>query len=196
MVEDLILIPAVDIMGGKCVRLVQGDPERVKVYYDDPLEPAKLFVDQGAELLHIVDLDAALGFGDNLNAVSRIVREVDVEVQVGGGVRSLERAESLFRIGVSRVVIGTAAIRDPGFLREAVMRFGGERIAGAVDSRRGIVMIEGWKSKSNISYLEYAELLEESGVGSIIFTSVGRDGTLTGPALDEISALVSRVRVQ
>lgn len=195
MVEDLILIPAVDIMGGKCVRLVQGNPKKAKVYYDDPLEPVKLFVDQGAEILHIVDLDAALGFGDNLNVISRIVREVDVEVQVGGGVRSLERAETLFRIGVSRTVIGTAAIRDPYFLREAVRRFGSERIAGAVDSRKGIVMIEGWKSRSNISYLEYAEFLEESGVGCIIFTSVGRDGTLTGPALDEISVLVSRVKV-
>ena len=192
---NLIVIPAIDIMGGKCVRLFQGDPKKAKTYYDDPLEPARLFVEQGAELLHIVDLDAALGFGNNLNAISRIVKGVDVEIQVGGGVRSIERAETLFRIGVSRVVIGTAAIQNPIFLREAVKRFGGERIAGAVDSRGGVVMIEGWRSKSNLSYLEYADFLEESGVGSIIFTSVGRDGTLRGPALDEISALVLRVKV-
>ena len=191
----MIVIPAVDIMGGKCVRLVQGDPKKAKIYYDDPLEPARLFAEQGAELLHVVDLDAALGFGDNLNVIARIVDEVDVKVQVGGGVRSIEKAELLFGIGVSRVVIGTAAIRNPEFLREAVKRFGSKRIAGAIDSKDGVVMIEGWRFKSNMSYLEYAEFLEESGVGSIIFTSVCRDGTLTGPALDDISVLVSRVKV-
>ena len=191
----MIVIPAVDIMDGKCVRLIQGDPDKARIYYEDPLKPARFFVEQGAELLHIVDLDAALGFGDNLDVISRIVREVNIKIQVGGGVRDFERAKKLLGIGVSRIILGTAAIRNIDFVRKATEIFGGERVAGAVDARNGEVVIEGWRSGSNLNYLDLAEILENSGVGSIIFTSVSRDGTMKGPALNHISKLVSKVKV-
>jgi len=191
----MLVIPAVDIMGGKCVRLVQGDPARSKVYFDNPLEAAKLLEAQGAELIHLIDLDAALGSGQNLEAVEKILRKLHVKVQIGGGIRNLEKAETLLKLGASRVIFGTVAVQNPALIQEAVCRYGSPQVAAAIDERKGKVTFHGWKDQSAMNYLDLARSFEEMKVGTIIFTSTSVDGTLKGPQIEKIRKLVETVRV-
>jgi len=191
----MLIIPAVDIMGGKCVRLVQGDPTKLKVYFDNPLEAAKLLEDQGAELIHLIDLDATLGSGQNLEAIEEILRNLRVKVQIGGGIRTLEKAETLLKLGAYRVIFGTAALQNPTLVEEAVRRFGSPRIAVAIDEKKGKVAFHGWKNRSEINYLDLARSFEAMGVGTIIFTSTSVDGTLKGPQVEKIVRLLETVKV-
>jgi len=191
----MLIIPAVDIMGGKCVRLVQGDPTKLKVYFDNPLEAAKLLEDQGAELIHLIDLDAALGSGQNMDAIEEILKNLRVKVQIGGGIRSLEKAEALMKLGASRVIFGTAAIQNPTLIEEAVRRYGSTRIAVAIDEKKGKVTFHGWKDQSEINYLNLARSFETMEVGTIIFTSTSVDGTLKGPQVEKIVRLVETVKM-
>jgi phosphoribosylformimino-5-aminoimidazole carboxamide ribotide isomerase len=191
----MLIIPAVDIMGGKCVRLIKGDPKRQKVYFDDPLDAAKAFENQGAELIHLVDLDAAIGSGENLQATKRVLSNLRVRAEVGGGIRTLERAEILLKNGASRVIFGTAALKNPKLLSEAIESFGSEKIAVAIDEARNKVSIHGWTDISEVNYLEFARRLEARGVGTIIFTSTNVDGTLGGPEIGKIAKLVEAVKV-
>jgi phosphoribosylformimino-5-aminoimidazole carboxamide ribotide isomerase len=191
----MLVIPAVDLLGGKCVRLFRGDPEKSKVYYDDPLEAAKLLESEGAQLIHVVDLDAALGSGDNTASIKRILENVDVKVEVGGGIRSLQKAEQLIKSGVFRVIFGTAAVKNTGLVEEAVGCFGSECVAVAVDERDGKVAVHGWKSKSSVDYLDFARSFENMGVGALIFTPVSVDGTLSGPEVEKTRQLVGAVSV-
>jgi len=191
----VLVIPAVDIMSGKCVRLVQGDPKRLKVYFDNPLEAARQLEVQGAELIHLIDLDAALGSGQNLEAIGKILRELRVKVQIGGGIRTLEKAETLLKLGASRVIFGTVAVQNPVFIQEAVRHYGSPRVAVAIDERNSKATFHGWKDQSAIDYLDLAISFEGMKVGTIIFTSTSVDGTLKGPQVEKIKKLVETVRV-
>jgi phosphoribosylformimino-5-aminoimidazole carboxamide ribotide isomerase len=189
------VIPAVDILGGKCVRLFRGDPKKIKVYYEDPLEAAQLLETQGAQLIHLIDLDAALDLGNNLNEIKRILNGVDVKVQIGGGIRDLQKAEDLLKLGAYRVIFGTAAVKNPGLIKEAVRRYGSESIAVAIDEKNGKVAVHGWKNKSDVDYLDLARSFESMDVGALIFTPISVDGTLSGPRIEETVKLVKSVRI-
>lgn len=191
----VLVIPAVDVMHGKCVRLVQGDPTRLKVYFDNPLEATRLLEDQGAELIHLIDLDAALGSGQNMETIEEILKNLRVKVQIGGGIRTLEKAETLLKLGAYRVIFGTAAIQNPALIEEAVRRYGSSRIAVAIDEKKGRVTFHGWKDESQIDYLDFAHSFEDMKVGAIIFTSTSVDGTLKGPRVEKIVKLVETVKV-
>ncbi|MCZ2808462.1 MAG: 1-(5-phosphoribosyl)-5-[(5-phosphoribosylamino)methylideneamino]imidazole-4-carboxamide isomerase [Candidatus Bathyarchaeota archaeon] len=191
----MLIIPAVDIMGGKCVRLVQGDPTKLKVYFNNPLEAAKLLEDQGAELIHLIDLDAALGSGQNMDSVEKILKDLRVKVQIGGGVRTIEKAETLLKLGASRVIFGTAAVQNPTLIEEAVRLYGSSRIAVAIDEKKDKVTFHGWKDQSEMNYLDLARCFETMEVGTIIFTSTSVDGTLKGPQVEKILRLVETVKM-
>jgi len=192
----VLIIPAVDVMKGKCVRLTQGDPKRSKTYFDDPVEAANQWVKQGAQLIHLVDLDAAIGIGQNTETLEKIIKSVHVKTQIGGGIRNLEKAEALLKLGASRVIFGTTCILNSKLLEKAVQRFGSTRVVAAIDAtRRGKVTFHGWKTQSEVDYLDLARSVEAVGVGTIIFTSVSMDGTLKGPAIEQIRKVVNAVRI-
>lgn len=192
----MLVIPAVDIMNGKCVRLVEGDPSRQKVYYEDPVEAAKKWVSEGAELIHLVDLDAALGRGRNTDIVKKIVQKVPVKVQFGGGLRTFEKAEELLKLGVSRVIFGTNLLSNPQTIIKTVKKFGSQRVAVSLDLRNGKIVLKGWKEPAKASFVEMARFAEETlNVGMIIFTAVDRDGTLKGPSLQYAEKLLKTVKV-
>ena len=191
----MIVIPAVDILGGKCVRLFRGDPEKSKVYYEDPLEAAKVLENEGAELIHIIDLDAALGSGDNTSAIKRILENTNVKAEIGGGIRSLEKTDSLLKLGAYRVIFGTAAVKNPDLVRQAVKRFGSRSVAVAIDEKDGKVAVHGWKNKSEVDYVELAKSFEDMNVGALIFTPISVDGTLKGPMVEKTRRLVETVGV-
>jgi len=151
----VLVIPAVDVMQGKCVRLVKGDPTKMKVYFDNPVEVASRWASKGAQLIHLVDLDAAIGTGQNIETIGKIIKKVPVKTQVGGGIRTLKKAEKLIRLGASKVIFGTACILNSILLEEAVHRFGSGRVAAAIDTtRRGKVTFHGWRTKSEVDYLD------------------------------------------
>ncbi|MEJ2126233.1 MAG: 1-(5-phosphoribosyl)-5-[(5-phosphoribosylamino)methylideneamino]imidazole-4-carboxamide isomerase [Candidatus Bathyarchaeota archaeon] len=191
----MIVIPAVDLLGGKCVRLYRGDPAKNKVYYEDPLEAAQILERDGAELIHVVDLDAAIGSGDNVSAIKRILQNVNVKLEIGGGIRSLEKADELLKLGAYRVIFGTAAVNDPSMVKEAISRFGSEHVAVAIDEKDGKVVVHGWVNKSEMDCLELARLFDELGVGVLIFTPISVDGTLEGPRIQKTLELMSAVSV-
>jgi phosphoribosylformimino-5-aminoimidazole carboxamide ribotide isomerase len=177
----MILIPAIDLRGGRAVRLRRGDPSEETAYADNPVEVAEMFQEQGARRLHVIDLDAALGEGDNREAVRDICRAVVVPVQVGGGIRSLEAAGEVLEDGAARAILGTAAAADVSFVGRAVEEFA-ERVVVAVDVRGGRLMIDGWRE-------EGPELdptisgLNDAGAPRYLVTAIARDGTLEGPDL-------------
>jgi phosphoribosylformimino-5-aminoimidazole carboxamide ribotide isomerase len=191
----MIVIPAVDILGGKCVRLFRGDPEKSKVYYEDPLEATKALEDEGAELIHIIDLDAALGSGDNTSAIKRILKNTNVKAEIGGGIRSLEKADGLLKLGAYRVIFGTAAVNNPDLVRQAVKRFGSRSVAVAIDEKDGKVAVHGWKNRSEVGYVDLAKVFEAMDVGALIFTPISVDGTLEGPMVEKTRRLVETVGV-
>jgi phosphoribosylformimino-5-aminoimidazole carboxamide ribotide isomerase len=177
----VIVIPAVDLRGGRAVRLRRGDPSEETTYANDPVEVAQRFQEQGARRLHVIDLDAALGEGDNWEAITAICRSVVVPVQVGGGIRSLEAAAAVFEAGAARVILGTAAAADASFVARAVEEFA-ERVVVAVDVRGGHLMIDGWREEGPA--LETAITgLNDAGAPRYLVTAIARDGTLDGPDL-------------
>ncbi|MCH7997916.1 MAG: 1-(5-phosphoribosyl)-5-[(5-phosphoribosylamino)methylideneamino]imidazole-4-carboxamide isomerase [Chloroflexi bacterium] len=185
------IIPAIDIRGGRCVRLVQGDYDRETVFADDPAEAARRWQDAGAKRLHVVDLDGAReGRAVNTASVERIVAAVDVPVQLGGGLRDLETIGGYLEGGVDRVVLGTAAVKDQALLASALARFPG-RIGVGVDARDGIVVTEGWRDTSGITASELVRQIAELGVPWVIYTDTLRDGTLTDPNFDALETLLS-----
>jgi len=191
----MLIIPAIDILEGKCVRLIRGDPKKRKVYYENPLEAAQLLENQGAELIHLVDLDAALGSGQNMETIKKLMKNIDIKVQIGGGIRTLEKANALLKLGAYRVIFGTAAVQNPSFVEEAVRRYGSKSVAVAIDEKKGKVTYHGWKKRSEIDYLHVARTFEAKGVGTLIFTSVSVDGTLKGPRMEKIVKLVEAVKI-
>ncbi len=186
------LYPAIDIKGGKCVRLTQGRADQEVRYHDDPLIPARQFRDAGAEWIHVVDLDGAFdGSSANLEAV-RAICALFPQVELGGGLRDIAALEAVFSAGVQRAIIGTQAVKDPGFVKQAVDRFG-QRIAVGIDARNGKVATAGWVDVSSLDALEFAADMAAIGVGAIIYTDISRDGMLTGPNFEAQEAMLSAV---
>lgn len=176
------LYPAIDMKGGKCVRLTQGQFDNVKVYSHRPADMAKLWVDQGATWLHLVDLDGALaGRSVNEEAIREILKEVSVPVQLGGGIRSREAVRNLLDLGVTRCIIGTRAVEEPEFIRSLVEEFGPERIVVGVDARDGLVAVNGWEQVSSVPAVDLCRRMKSFGVRHIVYTDISRDGMLAGP---------------
>lgn len=177
---SLIVFPAIDLKGGQVVRLAEGDMDRATVYGDNPAAQALLFAESGAQHLHVVDLDGSFaGHAVNAAAVEAIVEAFPGHVQLGGGIRNRESVERWFDLGVSRIVIGTAALKDPAFVKAAARDFPGG-IVVAVDARDGFVATDGWAEKSDMPVIDLARRFEDAGVASLLFTDVGRDGLLKG----------------
>lgn len=177
---SLIVFPAIDLKDGQVVRLAEGDRDRATVYGDDPAAQAMLFAEAGAGHLHVVDLDGAFaGRAVNADAVAHIVETFPGHVQVGGGIRTMAAVEGWFERGVSRIVIGTAALKDPQLVRDAAAAFPGGVVVG-VDARDGFVATEGWADVSDVSVIDMGRRFEDAGVAALLFTDVGRDGLLTG----------------
>ncbi len=177
----MIIIPAIDLRGGRCVRLTQGQASAETVYSENPVVVARRWYDEGAEMLHIVNLDAALNKDDteNLKALERILYEVNIPVQFGGGVRSLEDVRMLDELGATRIVIGTTAIENPVLLSHIVDEFGSTIVVG-IDARDGKVALRGWEKLSNVNAVDFAHKVAEMGVERIVYTDIARDGTMTG----------------
>jgi phosphoribosylformimino-5-aminoimidazole carboxamide ribotide isomerase len=191
----VILFPAIDLKGGKCVRLVHGDMARATEFNVDPAAQARTFAAQGFEYLHVVDLDGAFaGKPVNADAVRRILDGLTMKIQLGGGVRNMKTVVGWLERGVTRVIIGTAAVRDPAFVREAAKNFPG-RIAVGIDARNGIVAVEGWAKASDMSALELARRFEDAGVAAIIFTDIARDGALAGLNIESTIALADAIAI-
>jgi phosphoribosylformimino-5-aminoimidazole carboxamide ribotide isomerase len=194
-VDAVILFPAIDLKNGEAVRLEQGDMARATVFNRDPAAQAQAFAAQGFEYLHIVDLDGAFaGKPMNAAAVERILAAVRVPVQLGGGIRDRATIEAWLGKGVARVIIGTAAVRDPALVKDAARAFPG-RVAVGLDARDGKVAVEGWAETSQVTALEIAQRFEDAGVAAIIFTDIARDGLLKGLNLDATIALADRITI-
>jgi phosphoribosylformimino-5-aminoimidazole carboxamide ribotide isomerase len=192
-VDAVILFPAIDLKDGACVRLEQGDMARATVFHRDPAAQARAFENQGFEYLHIVDLDGAFaGKPMNAAAVGRILAEVTIPVQLGGGIRDIDTIEAWLAKGVTRVIIGTAAVRDPDLVKAAVQRFPG-RVAVGLDARGGKVAVAGWAETSELTAYDIAKRFEDVGVAALIYTDISRDGLLTGLNLDATIALADAV---
>lgn len=190
----MILLPAIDIQGGRAVRLEQGEFERETVYADDPLEAARSFAEAGARFLHVVDLDGAReGAPVNLHHLRRITMELELPVQYGGGLRDVAAVRSALGAGAARVVVGTAAYSDADFVQELVESFG-RRVLVAVDVRRGHVSVSGWTQTTQMVAEDLIQRLQRQGVTQFAYTSADRDGMLEGPDLDEVRRVARAVR--
>ncbi len=186
------IYPAIDIRGGNCVRLLKGDYARETVYGSSPADMAERWEKAGADFIHVVDLDGARsGGGENRRAVAEICRRVSVPVQQGGGIRTLEDAEAVAAIGVSRMIIGTAAVKDPAMVRAAVERFG-SRIAVGIDAKDGFVATDGWIEVSGRPAVDFALEMKGLGVETVIYTDIATDGTLAGPNVAAMEEMVRR----
>ena len=191
----MILFPAIDLKDGRCVRLKQGDMDRATVFNDDPAAQAKTFEDQGFRWLHVVDLDGAFaGKPMNAAAVDAILARVSFPVQLGGGIRDMQTVEGWLKKGVRRVIIGTAAVRDPDFVKAAAKAFPG-RVAVGIDARDGYVAVEGWAETSSLSAEELGRRFEDAGVAAIIYTDIARDGMLQGVNWDGTIALANALTI-
>jgi len=191
----MIIIPAVDIKNGKCVRLYQGRMDAETVFSDDPSDMAKKWADEGAEIIHVVDLDGAIEKSPrNLYSIQKIIDRVNAEVQVGGGIRNEETVKMFFEMGVKRVIIGTEAIQNPKFVKDTCKSFPGRIIVG-IDARNGMVAIEGWTRTTQIKALDLAKQFEDCGVAAINFTDIHRDGTKTGPNIDETRRFAEAISI-
>jgi phosphoribosylformimino-5-aminoimidazole carboxamide ribotide isomerase len=194
-VEAVILFPAIDLKNGEAVRLEQGDMARATVFHRDPAEQARAFAAQGFEYLHIVDLDGAFaGRAVNVDAVERILAAVKIPLQLGGGIRDRAGIEGWLGKGVARVIVGTAAVRDPQLVRDAAKSLPG-RVAVGLDARDGKVAVEGWAKTSELSAHEVARHFEDAGVAAIVYTDIARDGMLKGLNLDATIALAEAVSI-
>ena len=191
-----LIIPAVDIKNGKCVQLVQGEPGTEQVVIENPHEVAKDWENRGARILHVIDLDGA--FGDNkknVEVIKKIINQVTVPVQMGGGIRTKEDAVRLLEMGVHKVILGTIAIETPEIVQELSNEFGSERIIVALDSKDSMVVVKGWTEKTSKSAPEYGKIFEEHGAGGILFTNVDYEGLLKGFDVEPLLELLNAVNI-
>lgn len=191
----MIVIPAIDLKDGKCVRLEQGLMERDTVFNDNPGAQARAWQDQGAELLHIVDLDGAFaGEPKNRSAIEAIVAAISIPSQLGGGIRDIATIEAYLSLGIGRVIIGTAAQRNPELVREACEKFPGRIVVG-IDAKDGMVAVQGWAEVTGITAVELAKKFEGFGVAAIIYTDISRDGMLQGPNIEATRQLAEAISI-
>jgi len=191
----MIVIPAIDLKEGKCVRLEQGLMNKDTVFNDNPGAQALTWQEQGAELLHIVDLDGAFaGIPKNRSAIEAILKTITIPAQLGGGIRDIATIEAYLSLGLSRVIIGTAAQRNPELVREACYKFPGQIVVG-IDAKNGMVAVQGWAEVTDITAVNLAKKLEGFGVSAIIYTDISRDGMLQGPNLEATKALAEAISI-
>lgn len=191
----MLVIPAIDLLDRKCVRLFKGRYDSATVYYDDPLDAVKLFVDSGVKLLHLVDLDAARGQGkNNRGVIKSIVDSFDCDIEVGGGVRTESDIEELLSIGVNRLIVGTVLAKEPKLVESWVKKYGDVFVAG-IDALDGKVKVSGWEAGSSFSDVQLAKLAEDIGCNSIIYTNIAKDGTLSGPDIDNTLKIAREVNI-
>ncbi len=191
----MIVFPAIDLKSGQVVRLAEGDMARATIYGDDPAAQAVLFAEAGAQYLHVVDLDGSFaGRAENREAVEAILKAFPGHIQLGGGIRNAASVDGWFDLGVSRVVMGTAALKDPDFVKEMAREYPGG-IVVAVDARDGMVATQGWAEVSDVSITDMARRFEDAGVASLLFTDIGRDGMLTGCNIDATVDLARRTNL-
>lgn len=187
------VIPAIDLLDGRCVRLYQGDYQQSQIFHENPVEVARQWVEQGATRLHVVDLDGAKqGRPANLNTIEAIVRAVSVPVQVGGGLRDAASVRQILNLGVERAIVGTVAVENPAFVGEICQAFAGQ-IAIGIDARNGKVATRGWLETSEIAASELARQVAKQGAAAIIYTDIQRDGTLSGPNLPALREMAAAV---
>lgn len=192
----MLIIPAIDLRAGKCVRLVEGRLDRETVYSDEPATVAKLWEKMGAECLHVVDLDGAFtGTPKNLDVISEIINSVNIPVQIGGGIRDIGTVDRLLELGASRVILGTVAILNPDLVEEICNRHG-DRIVLGLDARNGKVAIEGWGLTAEKEAVDLALEMKQKGIQRIIFTDIWRDGTLKGPNLEAIKDIAESTNLK
>ena len=191
----MLIIPAVDIKGGRCVRLLQGRKDSETVFSDDPSSMASRWEAEGAELLHVVDLDGAFEKGpQNVEAIKGIVDEVRIPVQLGGGIRTMDTISMYLDLGIARVIVGTEAIRNPGLVQEASQRYPGRIVVG-IDARDGMVAVEGWTETTKREAIEVAKGFEACGLAAVVFTDIHRDGMQTGPSIGQTKRLAESVNI-
>jgi phosphoribosylformimino-5-aminoimidazole carboxamide ribotide isomerase len=191
----MIVIPAIDLKDGQCVRLFQGKRDAVTRYSDDPAGTAKRWESCGAELLHIVDLDGAFtGTQKNLDAIIKIRKAVKIPIQLGGGIRTVENISKIFSAGIDRVIIGTAAIEDPKFVNHSCHKYPGRVLIG-IDAKDGMLAIKGWEEVTTVHAVELARRLEIAGIGGIVYTDITRDGTLSGPNFNAVRNIIESVKI-
>jgi phosphoribosylformimino-5-aminoimidazole carboxamide ribotide isomerase len=190
---DLQLIPAIDLMGGKIVRLTRGEAKTAKFYenqFGTPVEVAKRWRDEGASKLHIIDLDAALGIGNNQLVIAEIAKNIKLPIQVGGGIRSFETAEKLFKTGITQVILGALAFSDPSAIGKMQKKFGTESVIVALDNKDGQIMVQGWKTATAMTVQDALEKYTALDVYRFLITSIAQDGMLNGPDLERLSQAI------
>lgn len=188
----MIVIPAIDLKDGRCVRLYQGKADQETVYSNDPVETALRWQSLGAKMLHVVDLDGAFeGRPKNLPVVAEIASALDIPIQMGGGIRNLPAIEEILSLGIARVILGTVAVHDRALVMEACRRFGADRVLVGIDARAGQVAVQGWVESTGENALDMARQMKGLGVQEIVFTEITRDGTLEGPAFDALERMCS-----
>lgn len=189
----MIILPAIDIQGGQCVRLLKGDFSTTEKVAEDPVETARSFREAGATWVHMVDLDGAkAGRPVNTEIFRQVAAAAGLLVEVGGGIRNMETVRMYLEAGVSRVILGSAALRDPGFVRDAVADFG-DAVAVGIDARNRMVSAQGWLEDSSVDFITLAKRMEEIGVSTLIFTDISKDGTLAGPNLEQLAEIAAAV---
>ena len=190
----MLIFPAIDMRNGKCVRLFRGDYDQETIYGDSPAAQAAVWEKEGAPLIHLVDLDGAkAGHPVNVDSIRRICETVSIPCELGGGIRTEKDAELIFSLGISRVILGTAACEDPELLRRFIRNFGAEKIVVGIDARDGMVALRGWLETSSVKALDLAVSMAEMGVRRIIFTDIATDGAFTGPSIGPTSELCRTV---
>ncbi|MDK9717404.1 MAG: 1-(5-phosphoribosyl)-5-[(5-phosphoribosylamino)methylideneamino]imidazole-4-carboxamide isomerase [Trichlorobacter sp.] len=191
----MIVIPAIDLKEGNCVRLEQGEMNRDTIFSDNPAEQALKWQEAGAELLHLVDLDGAFaGIPKNKAAIEAIIKAISIPAQLGGGIRDIATIEAYLALGLSRVIIGTAAQRNPELVIEACKKFPGQIVVG-IDAKNGMVAVQGWAELTDISAVDLAKKFEDCGVSAIIYTDISRDGMMGGPNLEATKALAEAISI-
>jgi phosphoribosylformimino-5-aminoimidazole carboxamide ribotide isomerase len=191
----MIVIPAVDIKNGKCVQLVQGKPGSEQIVLENPSKVALDWQEQGASLLHVVDLDGALGEENNLNVVEEILKEVSIPVQMGGGIRTTKEAINLLEMGINRIILGTLAIENPETVQKLSQNYGKERVMVALDSKDSRVVMRGWTKKTNFTAPELGKIFQHKGAGGILFTNVDHEGLLVGFRMEPLQEILKNVQI-
>ncbi|MHA1729550.1 MAG: 1-(5-phosphoribosyl)-5-[(5-phosphoribosylamino)methylideneamino]imidazole-4-carboxamide isomerase [Promethearchaeota archaeon] len=191
-----IVIPAIDIQNGKCVRLTNGLINRKTIYFKDPIEALNFWENEGAKRIHIVDLDGAFGIGTNYSLIEKMIKhKASLEIQIGGGIRSVKKARKLIDLGVDKIITGTEAVRNPDFIKELVQSIGKNTIIVALDLKNGKPAIKGWTETVNKDIYEFAKIMEEKGAGYILMTSTEGDGAFIGPDLINTKKMIEAVNI-